>query len=410
MNASTTRPATWRAPEGRGAFGGFIGPRNLLELVRNAAPWLFDGPRAAAEQALVPAGARLCELAEGKLGWWTILLAADRLAATEAPTPAQRTDYFALCLAAHFASAGTYVPTDVDAKIRHAVWLDQADRDELVRMAGLAAGTAGWDVSAVSARLVELPEGEVVSGHDGERLSVLCGGWMALRGAGLSERAAEFERRIDDELAREARLFDAIAREKGREITTAMLAAALTHNAGDVVQALGSRAARATGIDGSRFTDLARERFERYGGAFGRAAAVYREVMASEGHRHYPLREVKLLRAQRSLLLPVAPFLDEWGAHLARFEAWTPAQRAEVVAGLVGGCARVAGQAGYQRALSGFERAHPRGLAAPDLAGCFTTATRRALAEPLLRRQIEVPRASFEASIAKRVRAALARA
>ena len=31
------------APESRGAFGGFIGPKNLLSLVRNTAPYLFDG-------------------------------------------------------------------------------------------------------------------------------------------------------------------------------------------------------------------------------------------------------------------------------------------------------------------------------------------------------------------------------
>jgi hypothetical protein len=38
-------PAFWTAPEGRGAFGGFIGPRNLQDLVVQTAPWLFEpGP------------------------------------------------------------------------------------------------------------------------------------------------------------------------------------------------------------------------------------------------------------------------------------------------------------------------------------------------------------------------------
>jgi len=74
------------APESRGSFGGFIGPKNLVALVENAAPWLFDGshpasvlgtgrrsagalgPRCLAGQA-APARcrfARACELPAGK--------------------------------------------------------------------------------------------------------------------------------------------------------------------------------------------------------------------------------------------------------------------------------------------------------------------------------------------------------
>jgi len=42
---------------------------------------------------------------------------------TSAPTPAQRIDYFALCLASHFSTVATFVPTDVDSKIRGHCWL-----------------------------------------------------------------------------------------------------------------------------------------------------------------------------------------------------------------------------------------------------------------------------------------------
>lgn len=407
---STTRPARkeWRAPEGRGAFGGFIGPKNLVDLVRHSAPWLFDGTHPAAGDVPLPGVSRLSEAAPHALGWWSILLVAERLGATAEPTPAQRTDYFALCLAAHFASVATYVPTDVDAKIRHAVWLEQTDREELVRMAELALALERWDVSGVSARLLRAPDGSSISGHDGERLAVLCGGWMACANAALDEHARRFEEAIDGELAREARIFDAFAAERGREITLAAASAILTHNAGDVMQALGSKSGRASTVAAARFTDLGRERFERYGGAFGRAAAIYREIMAPEGHRNYPLREVKLLRGHPDLLLPIAPFLDEWGARLAAWPGWSAPQRAHVVAGLVEGCRRVAGQSGYFRALAGFERAYPRGLEAPELASSWTTSTRKMLASPELRRLVAVKRESFEASLAKRVRQLLA--
>lgn len=395
-------------PEARGAFGGFIGPKNLVAQVQNAAPFLFDGSVTFGALAPVHDGARLHEHAFQPLGWLAILRAHALVPATESPTAVERTDYFALCLAAHFASVATYVPTDVDAKIRHATWLEQEDRDELARMAELALALERWDVSGVSARFVVTLDGTVISGHDGERLSVLCGGWIATAHAGLSEHAARLEQAIDTELRREAHAFLALAAARGREISTAMASAVLTHNAGDVMQSLGSKAGRVAPASAARFTNLARERFDRFEGAFGRAAALYRDLMAPEGHRNYPLREVKLLRAHADLLLPIAPFLDDFGERIARYSHWKTSERAEVVAGIVEGCRRVRGQAGYYRALAGFERVFPRGLENPDLAQHWTTSTRKELASPELKKLVAVKRESFEASVAKRVRSALA--
>ena len=184
----------------------------------------------------------------------------------------------------------------------------------------------------------------------------------------------------------------------------------LTHNAGDVMQGLGTRGGRSFGAaQRERFGDLARSGPARYGGAFAHAAAVYRELLASEGHRNYPLREVKLLRAHADLLLPVGPFLDGWGARLATWPAWTAAQRAEVIGAVVDGCRKVAGQEGYYRALAGFDAAHPGGLEARELAAHFTTSVRRELKDSELRRKVAVRRESFESSYAKRARAILGR-
>lgn len=109
------------APEGRGAFGGFIGPRTLVGQVQSAAPFLFDGSHPQRPPLAATSGARLHEHGRHPLGWWSILLHASLLPAQAQPTAEARTDYFALCLAAHFASVATYVPTDVDSKIRHAL-------------------------------------------------------------------------------------------------------------------------------------------------------------------------------------------------------------------------------------------------------------------------------------------------
>lgn len=408
-DGSTT---TWTAPEGRGAFGGFIGPRNLVDLVAQSAPWLFDGTHPLVGRVPAARPGRLIELGDHPLGWWSILLAADRLESAARPTPAQVADYFALSCACHFASVATYVPTDVDAKIRRALWIDQTDPAELAAMHAFALALERWDVSGVSRRIVTVAGVGDVSGHDGERLSVLCGAligaWNGIEaGLDLREPAAAAARAIDEELAREARAFELARSRPGDELRLLDLATVLTHNQGDVMQSLGTKEARCVPEDVRLgFTDLARERFERYGGAFGRAARLYKELLAPEGHRHYPLREIKLLRASPGLLLPIGPFLDGYGETLARFPGWTPAQRAAVVSGLLEGCRKVAGQEGYYRALCGFDAAHPGGIAA--LEGHFATAARREWKADTTRKKVGVRRVSFESSYQKRARQVLA--
>ena len=393
------------APERSGAFGGFIGPRTLVSLVESALPWLL-APEFA-ERVGAQRGGSLVELAAGRFGWWQVLRAAALLAPSDSPTPEERTEYFALCLAAHFASAASFVPTDVDTKIRRALWHDAVGTPELARMRALALALAEWDVSAVSARQVNVESAGIVSGHDGERLSLLCGGLVASLRARDGDGAAELEAAIDDELAREARAFAALERERGRELDLVRLAGVLTHNAGDVMQGLAG--AGKSGLYAERFGDLARSGAARYGGAFARAAALYRALLASEGHRNYPLRGPRALRRVPELLLPIAPLLDEWGERVARAPALAARERAEVVEALAQGCTKLPGQQGYYLALAGFAGAYPRGLDAPDLAAHYAASTRRLLRTSELRQKVALPRASFESQLAKRARAVLSR-
>jgi hypothetical protein len=392
------------------SFGGFIGPRNLLALVANTAPWLWDGGPTRFQAPPGTRGPRLVDHARDPLGWWSVLRHAEALPALDEPSPEEWSDYFALCVAAHFATVATYVPTDVDTKIRNHLWYRERPAAERARLCDLVLGLAGWDVRPVTARLVDVEGFGPVSGHDGERLSVLCGGMIGFLVAEDLPAARALEEAVDAELQREAAAFEALARRAGRERELLMLAALLTHNVGDVDQGLAAREGRRVGAaQRERFAELASERFERYGGTFGRAAAVYRATLAGDGHRHYPLREVRALRADPELLLPLAPFLDDWGARLARWPAWDVATRAQVVAALADGCRKLPGQQGYYRALAGFDAAHPGGLDAPALQRALSAGQRRALRDSELRRRIAVRRESFESSLAKRARAALGR-
>lgn len=395
---------SWVAPEQAGAFGGFIGPKNLVSQVESTAPYLFNGSVERFSSPPVTTGARLHEHALHPLGWWSILRRADLLEAAETPTPEQLTDYFALCVAAHFASVATFVPTDVDTKIRAHLWW-RRPREELALQRKVALALATWDVRPISARVVEVDD-EVgpVSGHDGERLSILCGGALGHLAAGDEQGSKELEAAIDAELARQAEAFARLARAPGRERDLLVLAASIVHNAGDVDQGLSASWGKPIGGRlRERFGRLAHERPERYGGAFARAAALYRELLASEGHRHYPLRETRLLRAHPDLLLPVGPFLDDWGARLASWPAWSAPQRAEVLSAVVHGVRKVKGQQGYYRALAGFDRV--RRVDASDLAPHLPSGVRAELKDPELRKKVAVRRESFESALFKRARA-----
>ena len=425
------------AAEVRGAFGGFVGPRTLLAQVAVGAPYLFDPrcPRAAELPTAPVAGTRAVDLTDAPLGWWRVLLA-DPMEAQPTPGPAAISDYFALCLAAHWASAPSYVPTDVDAKIRRALWTDQSDDGERARMHSLVHALETWDTLGFSARVVAAgPTGDVfaaeradrIDGLDGERLGVLSGALVDATqraAAGESEAAAQADRlenAVDRELDREAKLFEGLLRQPGRERDLLCAAALLAHNAGDVNQGL---AAAGKGLPprlAERYLNLVQSKGDarlRYGGAFARAGDLYRDVMAAEGHRHYPLRQAHGLRSHPSLLLPIGPFLDDFGARVATFPVrpdqpgsfahgfapFGPKDRAEVVVALVDGVKRVPGQAGYQRALAGFEAAHPGGFQSPDLSQFLPSAVRKALERGALRKELDVPRRSFESSLAKRAR------
>jgi hypothetical protein len=269
-------------------------------------------------------------------------------------------------------------------------------------MAALALAGVEWDVDAASARVVHAPGAGPISGHDGERLSVLCGALGTSLAAGEGTRAAEAAARLEAELAREAAAFRAAARTPGAELDLLRLAAVLTHNVGDVDQGISFwHRSPENAPYRARFGRLAHENTKPFGGAFAHAAAVYRETLATEGHRNYPLRGVRALRRSRDLLLPIAPFLDEWGALIARHPALDDADRGEVLAALVSGCQKIPGQTGYYRAIAGLEQA--RGLDA--IAAHMPAALRRGLASSDVRRQVAVARVSFESALRKKSRA-----
>jgi hypothetical protein len=390
-------------------FNGLIGPANLLGLVRNTAPFLFAAAPAPSGAAPAPAAdGGLHRLADHPLGWQSILIAGEAFAYCDEPSAAERVDYFALCLACHFATVATFIPTDVDAKIRGVLWDAREERPALRAMADLTLAAARWDVAPVSARLVDCGAHGVVSGHNGEWLGAACGALGCFLAIDDHDYAQRLHGAVVAEVERGAAAFRAALRAKDNELDVLRLATVLTHNAGDIDQGLSFwREDLQSHPHHRQLGRLAHENATAFAGTYQLAAAIYKQLMAAEGHRNYPLRAVKALRASRDLLLPISPLLDHWGETIAVHPDLTSDDRAEVVAALVTGCKKIPGQSGYYRALSGIEQA----LGGLDqLAKRMPGGVRALLKDSELRRAIAVRRGSFESMLRKRTAALLGEA
>jgi hypothetical protein len=199
---------------------------------------------------------------------------------------------------------------------------------------------------------------------------------------------------IESEIDREQAVFDAVCEERGAELDLLRLAMTLAHNRGDLTQGMGFW--KRTPLTAPLMEHLAAR------GRFALAVRIYQHTgLSAEGHRHYPLRPVKALRRSPDTLLPLCPFLDEWGGVTARL-----AESHEVLAALVGGCQKVQGQQGYYRAIAGMRAASPGAF--ERAAARMPNAAQRLLRDAAMRKLIDVPLVSFESMMRKRARAALA--
>src|SRR5688572_12909664 len=84
-----------------------IAPRMLVSQVRGTASWLWEDARARDVAQLF-----------------------DRFADDEARKD-DNPEYLRLLLSAHWATVGTFVPTDVDVRIRHHAWVEIEDANAL---------------------------------------------------------------------------------------------------------------------------------------------------------------------------------------------------------------------------------------------------------------------------------------
>ena len=365
----------------RAPWAQWIGPETLIAQVRNTAPFLE--PRLPAAES-----GRLIELGHSPDGFLRILANWENLLRDGLTAGEQLQDYFALCLACHHATVATFVPTDVDTKIRGILWQESRDREVLRPMLRLALASRTWTEEGISIRSIR-----GVSGHNGEQWSAIAGGLGRLLEIGDTTAAEEARAAIEAEIDREEAVFEAVCSERDGELDVLRLSMTLAHNRGDLTQGMGFWKRNAVTAP---VMDRLSER-----GRFARAVRIYQHTgLSADGHRHYPLRAVKPLRRSAATLLPLCPFLDEWGGIVGRME-----ESHEVLAALVTGCQKVPGQQGYCRAIAGMRAASATLF--ERTAARMPNAAQRMLRDAELRKLIDVPRASFESMMRKRARAAL---
>jgi hypothetical protein len=366
----------------RDAWAHWISPETLISQVRNAAPFLES------QQPATEPG-RLIELGHSRDGFRRILANWQNLLRSSLAPEEQLQCYFALCLACHHATVATFVPTDVDTKIRGVVWRESRDPDVLRPMLRLALASRAWTEDGISVRSVR-----GVSGHNGEQWSAIAGGLGRLLELGDTASAEEAQAAIEAEIDREQAVFEQVAVERDAELDLLRLSMTLAHNRGDLTQGMGFW--KTTPVTAPLMEHFAAR------GRFALAVRIYQHTgLSAEGHRHYPLRPVKALRQSPATLLPLCPFLDEWGGVVAQLE-----ESHEVLAALVVGCQKVQGQQGYYRAIAGMRAASSSAF--ERSAARMPQSAQRLLRSADMRRLIDVPRFSFESMMRKRARTALA--
>lgn len=267
-------------------------------------------------------------------------------------------DYLRLLLSAHYLTVGTFCPTDVDARIRHHVWLEIAQVDHLERALAVVDEIAALDPRLVSARVLTGEDGDTFAGHDGEWFSVRAGALGRALELGEAARAAaeRLEAAIEAELAREAAMFD--RRVRAGDVVGALSAATiLAHNVGDLSRVVEAWPKKPENENvRARYVRLGHEPDRsRFNGTFYVAGTINKSVMAIENHRFLALRAPRALRRSRALLLPIGPFFYDWGQTVAR--ALDEEERAEVVAALLETHLSRTEQSGVLRAMAGIAEA-----------------------------------------------------
>jgi hypothetical protein len=305
--------------------------------------------------------------------------AAGRLAEGETLEGLSHAEYFKLCLSAHYSTCGTPVPTDVDRQIRQKLWSASLPLSTALEMAEWVLTSRDWDFTLVSTRFVHGGTGtesgiekQVLSGHYGEWFTVAAGAYSAFSSRNEPE-AQEMRDRLFHAIAAEVKrhsdVFASLSRVRDG-VGVLKASSSIAHNLGDLDRVMDMWSLPVGDPLRLAFYKLGATPFDsngklRYSGRLWVAGELYKEKlgegsMALENHRHFALRKPRALRRYRELVVPTAPFFDDWGEVIARrWDEWTAEEHADLLEALTEGWERQPGTFAYGRALVGMMQVSP---------------------------------------------------
>ncbi|MBC7712644.1 MAG: hypothetical protein H7177_04870 [Rhizobacter sp.] len=322
-----------------------IAPNILLTHVINTAPFLFNGEL----DTTGPKRAYLAKLVFYKKN--LNLLKNIDLA-----------EYFNICMAAHWTTAGTFVPTDVDNQIRKGLWEHPDIKKNIERMAKITIDSWTWDYEQVTNRKSYNPErGQVMSTHEGTWLSVAIGGYNALVKNKQSELAQQMADVILAEADKEEKLLLEL-REKRDHVNFLRSTALMAHNFGDLDRVIDQWEMPEEDPFRKRIYKLGHRLNDAQNPILVYAGQVNKAFLSVENHRHMSMRQPKCLRRSNKFLIPVGPFMDKWGRDLGESKLLTNDEKGEIVCAFLEGFGRQDAALGYVRAFHGMMSVLPNGL------------------------------------------------
>lgn len=310
-----------------------ISPNILLQHVDNTAPFLFQGeldttgPKRAYLEKLRFYKKNLKQLKHINLS-----------------------EYFHLCLAAHWATAGTFVPTDVDNQIRESLWKHQDVNQYIDKMTAITLDAWTWDFNQVTNRKsYNQSQKEVMSTHEGTWLSVAIGCYCAL----ISKNKIGLAQDVADAIIAEAKKEEHILhelRESRDHINFLRAAPLMAHNFGDLDRVMLQWNMNPDDSFFKYIFKLGHELNPHFSKILVYAGQVNKEFSSKENHRHMSMRQPKCLRKSHKFLIPVGPFMDDWGRVLGETDLLSMTEKLEIIAALYEGYTRQDQAFGYIRA------------------------------------------------------------
>ncbi|MCF8058362.1 MAG: hypothetical protein K9K67_03640 [Bacteriovoracaceae bacterium] len=300
--------------------------------------------------------------------------------------------YFHLCLCAHWATAGTFVPTDVDNQIREGLWNHGTIGKHIDRMVKTTIESWKWDYSPMTNRVSY--NSTPMSTHEGTWLSVAIGAYCATKKQKRADLAQMLEDVILEEVKKEEEILLHLV-ETQDHLNFLRAAPLMAHNFGDLDRVIIQWNMDLEDPFIKRIYKLGHNLNPNYSEVLVYTGKVNKAFSSKENHRHMALRVPKCLRRSNKFLIPVGPFMDDWGEDLIKANILTLTEVGEVVAALYDGFLRQVEAFGYIRGFRGILNQLENGLA--DLESALPFDLIRDIKKSEFYRLSEVSRETFEA-------------